>query len=104
MEVEWKDATSYGKGERGKKLPTSWETEIGGLRIWISKGHIYYPDDWVMNCPSLDLKEVRIGPQVALTDDDAKSESLMLARAKLKKKYEFFAGLLGAFPTPAQGE
>lgn len=100
MKIEWEDATSYRQGERGKKSPTSWETEISGLRIWVSKDHIYYPDDWVMSCPGLDLREVRVGPQAALTDENAKSESLILARASLKKKCDFFAGLLGAFPTP----
>lgn len=42
---KWKDATSYSQGAR-KKVPSVWETRIGGFRVILvygkSQEHYYY--------------------------------------------------------------
>lgn len=61
MQIEWTDATSYSQGQRGKVSQTAWETTICGARVWVSCGHRYYPDRWVMNCQTLGIKGFDLG-------------------------------------------
>ncbi len=58
--MEWKDATSYSRGERGKVTPRSWQTLISGKRILIMSEHLYHPEMWVMNCEVVGIKEHRL--------------------------------------------
>lgn len=50
MSVRWTDTTSYQQGDT-KRVPTTWSTGPGSLggyiRIFVTKGHIDYPDVWV---------------------------------------------------------
>ena len=38
----------------------TWELKAGGLRITVLNCHIYYPGQWVINCPQLNIKEQTI--------------------------------------------
>lgn len=57
MKPEWKDATIYSQGERGKINPTAWECFVGGSRVLIMSGHLSYPGQWVMNFRAADIVE-----------------------------------------------
>ena len=74
---EWKDATSYAQGQRGKIDPNSWEILFDGARIWMSKGHIYYPGKWIVNCHEAGIKEQEICPVSDTTPVSAVQESAL---------------------------
>jgi len=50
--MEWKDETSYGRGERGKVEPRTWATYVGRVRIVVTK-HLRHGDEWVSHCHPL---------------------------------------------------
>lgn len=76
--IEWKDATSYSQGQRGKIEPNSFEAKVCGVTVWVSRGHRYYPEFWVMNCHILDIKESVVGAS-SWTAEAAQVEALRLA-------------------------
>lgn len=86
MTIEWKDATSYSQGQRGKIEPNAWECAVSGVRVWVGSGHRYYPDEWVMHCYSLDIEAKRIGPTAALSDADAQCEALRIAASEASRR------------------
>jgi hypothetical protein len=89
MTPEWKDATNYRQGERGKIEPTSWEMRFDGARIWISKGHRYYPDKWIVNCCEVGIEEQEICPVSDTTPLSAVQESaLKFVAVVMKQKAE----------------
>lgn len=90
--AEWKDATSYSRGQRGSIEPTAWETTIGKCRIWISKGHRYYPGEWVMNAWGVHVEEKRLGDDT-LDLETVKGMALRVARRKARSISEEMAGL-----------
>jgi hypothetical protein len=97
MLTEWKDATSYRQGERGKKKPTAWETTIAGYRVWVSCQHLHYPDRWVWTCRDLGVTEPKvIGSLIDFPTETAQSRALMAARevaaSKISKLKEFIDG------------
>lgn len=73
---KWKDSTSYSQGQRGKIDPTAWELKIGNVRVWIAVGHIYHPDNWVMDCNNIGLRELPIAPNTA-SHKEAKKIALL---------------------------
>lgn len=76
--IEWKDATSYSQGQRGKIEPKSWRTTINGVSVWVSKGHRYYPDFWIMNCHALGMEEEQVGAS-SWDAENAQAEALRMA-------------------------
>lgn len=90
--AEWKDATGYSQGQRGKKEPTAWETAIGDCRIWISCGHRHYPGEWVMNAREVGIEEKRLGDDT-LDLETVKGMALRIARRKARSISEQMAGL-----------
>lgn len=53
----WKDTTSYRQGERLKGAePSSWTLKGELLSVTVTKGHICYPDEWVLHCPQLTIE------------------------------------------------
>lgn len=47
--IEWKDDTSYPRGERGKHPPTTFGVQSGAVRLVVTCGHINYPGEWIMH-------------------------------------------------------
>lgn len=43
---EWKDASSYSRGQRGTIEPTAWQLEVGYLRIVLHRKHGLDPTQW----------------------------------------------------------
>jgi len=58
----WEDATSYSRGQRGVKEPTSFRIHgKGRFGIFISCGHVYNPGKWIMTChPWFDVRELGV--------------------------------------------
>lgn len=86
MSIEWKDATSYSQGERGKRVPDAWECTVSGVRVWIGSNHRYYPGEWVMHCHRLGIDTRQVGPASALSDEDARHEALKIAAREASRK------------------
>jgi len=86
MSIEWKDATSYSQGERGKIEPTGWETTVSGVRVLVTKGHVAYRGTWIMNCHELGLKERQIGHAEVMGATEAQVRALKLCQGFSQKK------------------
>lgn len=86
MSIQWKDATSYSQGQRGKIEPNAWECNLSGVRVWVGSGHRYFPNEWVMHCHSLDIESRQIGPTAALSDADARHEALRIAASEASRR------------------
>lgn len=82
--MKWKDSTSYSRDDKVRK-PTSWTTEIGGLLITVSSGHIYYPGKWVMHCFEAGMDTV---PVNAVSAETAQRMAVELVREKVEKWHE----------------
>jgi hypothetical protein len=61
MSIEWKDATAYSQGERGKKAePRTWEADAEGTIICVTK-YRGYEGEWVCHCRALDINTHPLG-------------------------------------------
>lgn len=52
--MEWKDTTSYSRGEKERK-PNTWTVKNGGVSITVTCGHIHHPGAWIMHCSSVGM-------------------------------------------------
>lgn len=100
-DIEWKDATSYSQGQRGKIDPNAWECTVKGVRVWVGSGHRHYPDEWVMHCPELGMDAARVGPTSALTANDAKQAALTQAAREASRKVSRLIDFAAACQEPA---
>ena len=92
----WKDATSYSQGQRGKIAQTAWEITINGARIWVSRGHRYYPDDWVMTCARLGIGAVSLGKSEGVSSEQARNRAITDAWSKARQIEGEMGGLADA--------
>lgn len=95
MSIEWKDATSYSQGERGKRPPSSWECEIAGFRVWISSRHVAYPDSWVMTCRDMGLDVHYLGESEGVPAEQAQKQAInfaaKIAQGRVNKMLAFIS-------------
>ncbi len=102
--MEWEDATSYSRGQRGKVPQTAWEAEIDGARIWVSCGHLYFPGRWVMNCRVVGIVEKDLGSTEA-TSEQARDRAVQEVWAAARAKAACLTGLADtAFAVPPLAE
>lgn len=79
MSIEWKDSTSWRRGEeRGE--PRSWAIESGPIRITVISEHRDHPGRWVMHCHKLGINTHPLDSKSA---DDAKAEAIALTCRRL---------------------
>ena len=88
----WKDATSYSQGQRGKKPQTAWETDLDGVRIWVSCGHLDHPGRWVMNCRPINIIKRDIGG-TNLTSEQARDRAVMTVYSEAKAMQRMAEGI-----------
>ncbi|MEM7069835.1 MAG: hypothetical protein AAF478_13235 [Pseudomonadota bacterium] len=80
--ISWQDVTSRRQGEKDR-TPRAWATKIGGLKVVITKNHIYNPGYWSLNCePWFDAKNLDLPEWVE--HEDAQREALMCVKSKIK--------------------
>lgn len=82
----WRDATSYSRNDT-ERVPTIFETEIGGCRISVIVGHIYYPNTWIMNCYELNIKEKTLK---CVTAESAAQLAIFHCKEKVQKMHDAF--------------
>ena len=60
MSEDWKDTTTYSQSDK-ERIPTTWSRKLSGVRLTVTRGHIYYPDKWAyMAHPLFDVRELNI--------------------------------------------
>lgn len=86
--MQWKDITSYSRGDKERK-PTTFEARAGGLRIVVVYGHIDYRQQWTLWCkPFYDNYPL----EGVTTAEDAQFEARQLVRAKIYEVVEALDG------------
>ena len=98
--MNWEDATSYSKGQRGKQTQTAWQCKIDGAKIWVSCDHRDYPNEWVMSCDQLDMVCVVLG-STDISSETARDRAITDAWHKarqIRNKMDGLADSLYAIP------
>jgi hypothetical protein len=73
--IEWKDETSYSRGEN-PRVPKTFVARCGPLKLVVTCGHIHSPGRWVAHChPIFDTKTID-----ATSREEAQAEVVRLAR------------------------
>jgi len=71
--IQWKDASSWSRGEEDRSQPKTWQATIGIFRVLVHR-HIHYPaNDWLASY------EPRVLPMTPLSSrgiDEAKREAV----------------------------
>ncbi len=89
MTVEWKDKTSYSRGDK-KRIPTIFALEIQGLRIVVTNSHIRHKPAWVMHCAAFGIDTHRL---TADSLEAAQEEAIY----EVKTLIRYFAASLDKF-------
>ncbi len=73
-DAQWKDESSYSRGERGRVEPSVWVLSLPTTRISVHR-HIHRPGKWLLTCRRLgiEMKELK-----ASAIEEAVSEALLL--------------------------
>lgn len=82
--MNWKDATSYSQGERGKAPQTAWQTSDAGVSIWVSCGHVYAPGQWVMTSRELGIDVRTLSLREDASSEEARDAAVQEAWVKAK--------------------
>lgn len=77
--IDWKDVTPYRKGERGNIAPTAFSIEVSGATLWLSCGHIDYPNQWVVRFGGGIRQPQEIAPTETTTEAEAKRQAINFA-------------------------
>lgn len=77
--TEWKDCTTYARGD-SDRTPTTFLWCFGGLRIVVTCSHIHYPGVWILRCAAvgIDIKQMD-----SKTEADAKDDAIGYVRSTL---------------------
>lgn len=57
--VKWKNVQTFSQGDK-ERVPTIFETNIAGIRIYFLIGHIHYPDQWLYSAQELGIKDNKV--------------------------------------------
>lgn len=91
--MNWKDATTYSRGQGGKAPQTAWSIEAGTLKIYLTNNHRMYPGDWIMHCYELNIKEKLIGEVDYMDLEEAKAKALDAVEKKISSFMFYFKRL-----------
>jgi len=86
----WNDVTSYSRDTK-EKIPTSFETNIGGCRICITCNHINYRPDWIFHCRELGY-DTKLMPS-NLSANEAAKFAIDTCKSKILRMYDDFLKL-----------
>jgi hypothetical protein len=100
---KWNDATSYSRGERGKIEPTAWDIKFGGVRLWVGKGHRWYPGKWVAVCPDAWHEQRELG-DADLPAETAQSLALDMAANHMRSRAARMVAAADAMIAARKGE
>ena len=87
--MDWKDCTSYSRGNK-ERIPTAFELRFpSGLLLVIMSGHIYYKGEWVMHCFNVGIDA---HPLIVKTQEEAQRKAIRIVKAKIKRWYDELNG------------
>ena len=89
---QWKDATSYRKGETDKE-PTTWTLRLDGVYVAITKSHIYYKGTWIMSFEPW-FKHMEVGPAENFTAEQVQDLAARKAMDALRDTHNALRSLL----------
>lgn len=92
--LEWKDTTTYRRGETRGENPTSWTLRTDRLRITVVSDHIHYAGQWIMHCPELNLSELQLYLQAdKVGAKKAQERAVAVVRMKLEDMLSSLNGI-----------
>lgn len=95
--LQWKDATSYSRGERGTVPPRTYATTVAGEGVAVTCGHIYYPGQWILRSPGLGVIEPHPFAEVAdMTPEQAQDAALKLLNRRIAKIAKALSAAVGS--------
>lgn len=89
--IEWKDETSYSRGERGEVEPRTWIALIHGVSITVTR-YVHDRTQWWLDCRDLDISYRVLGSDLELSRADA----LALVHRAAREKATQLQALLAA--------
>ena len=85
---QWYDSTGYAQGQRGTIEPTCWSLEISrNATLTVTKGHIYFPDEWITHFHPFYEKRRLNMPAKDFTKEEAQKAALDLAEKYASQVY-----------------
>lgn len=61
MSLDWKDSSSYSRGEERLSYPKAAEAYAGRVRAAVARDHIHAKGEWVMHCTAFGYDTYRLG-------------------------------------------
>ena len=89
---EYKDETSYSRGERGNIPPRILATTINGIRIVIHR-HRCYPDTWLLSCSRLDIDNKDLNTNDFEKAEEKAKEIILNTVYEINKIRDYILGL-----------
>ena len=87
---EWKDITTYSRGEQGKTDPRIWEIRTeDGLAVRVHR--ILGADGWFVSCSALDTLQIQLK---STTSELAKKEGLQLLYGRVLRLKAHFEDMI----------
>lgn len=77
----WKDTTTYAQDK--PRIQRRWTYSNGVLKISVVKGHIDYPDRWIMHCFALKMDTVLLNIYPDAPPETAQDTAVQMVRARL---------------------
>lgn len=87
--IEWKDATDYAQGQRGKIEPNAFECKVGGVRVRLTRAHVHHPGKWVVSF----IQNVKPICSSEMSEENAKVLALEKAKALATSNAEHWAAV-----------
>lgn len=76
--MKWKDISSYSRTDNAR-IPKTFEADVGGLRIVVTRNIYCRPEEWALRCdPWFDMHVVGTG-----SADEAKAAAVAVVRKQL---------------------
>lgn len=86
--MEWEDCTNYSKYDKDR-IPTTFDLKFpSGLRLMITKGHIYYKGKWVMHCFNVGIDTYLLNVKA---QKEAETKAMAIVKAKIQKWHDELA-------------
>lgn len=79
---EWKDKSSYSRGERAATVPSIWELDLDGLRVSVHRLHGCGDDLWFGSCYTMGVERKQLD---AADIDLAQREFVAYLRDRAKR-------------------
>ena len=77
--MKWKDVTGYSQSDK-ERVPTSWSTSAGSIKISVTCSHIYYKGVWIAHAEPF-FRERTLGVDSA---GAAKAKAVALVKEQLE--------------------